>query len=356
MKTFGNLLKENRKQQQLTLLDVSSVLHIDAAIISKIESAKRTANRKQVSQFISFYKLDEKVAFSIWLSDKIIYNLQNETYALAAFKVAEERVKYESNQSKKVVKVAKKISLLLNEVTILQEKWHCLKPLNKTQLEKMREYFNLNYTFESNLIEGNTLTLQETHLVVNEGITISGKSMKEHLEVVNHADAIDFIIELVKNKEPLTERILKEIHYLILKGIDRIHAGVYRKVPVIISGSAHKPPQPYLLDKKMEDIFIFYNANKNKLHPVLLAAAMHQKVVTVHPFIDGNGRTCRLIMNLILLQNGYTIANLKGNNSSRLLYYQALEDIQVKNSSLNFDSLIIKTAIESLNEHIELAE
>lgn len=220
----------------------------------------------------------------------------------------------------------------------------------------MREYFNLNYTFESNLIEGNTLTLQETHLVVNKGLTISGKSMKEHLEAVNHYEAIDFIIELVKNKEPFTERILKEIHYLILKGIDRANAGVYRKVPVIISGSVHKPPQPYLIDKQMEDVFAFYKANKNKIHPVLLAAEMHQKVVTVHPFIDGNGRTCRLIMNLILLQNGYTIANLKGNNTSRLSYYKTLEDIQVNNSTLEFNRLIINTTIDSLSEHIALAK
>jgi len=356
MKAFGKYLKEHRKQQQFTLLDVSVELHIDAAVISKIESGKRTATRKQVSQFVSFFTLTEKEAYSTWLSDKILYDLHNEEYALDAFKVAEERIKYEVNQSKKANKRDVKVDLLLKEATALQKKWLDLKPLNKIQLEKMREYFNLNYTFESNLIEGNTLTLQETHLVVNEGLTISGKSMKEHLEVVNHSDAIDFIIELVKNKEPFTERILKEIHYLILKGIDRVNAGIYRKVPVIISGSAHKPPQPFLLDKKMEDVFIFYNANKSKLHPVLLAAAMHQKIVTVHPFIDGNGRTCRLIMNLILMQHGYTIANLKGNNSSRLMYYKALESIQVNDTTLDFDTLIIKTTIDSLNEHIALAE
>jgi Fic family protein len=126
-------------------------------------------------------------------------------------------------------------------------------------------------------------------------------------------------------------------------------------VPVIISGSAHKPPQPYLIDKQMEDVFAFYNINKGKIHPVILASEMHQKIVTVHPFIDGNGRTCRLIMNLILLQNGYTIANLKGNNTARLGYYKALESIQIKNSTLDFHSLIVNTTIDSLKEHIELA-
>jgi len=355
MKTFGKFLKENRNKRNYKLVEVSYALQIDSAIISKIESGKRTATRKQVLQFIAFYNLEEKEAFSKWLSDKIVYDLQNETFALEAFKVAEEQIRYEINSSKASISLDKKIASLLKKVSILQKKWKSLKPLNKVQLEKMREYFMLNYTFDSNLIEGNTLTLQETHLVVNEGLTISGKSMKEHLEAVNHYEAIDFIIDLAKNKEPFTERILKKIHYLILKGIDRSNSGVYRKVPVIISGAAHKPPQPYLIDKQMEDVFVFYNRNKNKIHPVLLASEMHQKIVTVHPFIDGNGRTCRLIMNLILLQHGYTIANLKGNSIARLSYYRALERIQTKNNAVDFHSLIINTTIDSLHEHIELA-
>jgi len=355
MKAFASYLKENRKSNHYKIIDVSIALRIDTAIISKIESGKRTATRTQVAQFINFYNLDEKEAFTKWLSDKIIYNLQNETYALDAFKVAEEQIKYEVNKTKKQQKVAVELVDLLKNVDKLQKKWASLKPLNKIQLEKMREYFMLNYTFESNLIEGNTLTLQETHLVVNQGLTISGKSMKEHLEAVNHYEAIDFIMDLVKNKEPFTQRILKEIHYLILKGIDRTNAGIYRKVPVIISGATHKPPQPYLIDKQMEDVFAFYNSNKSNMHPVLLAAEMHQKIVTVHPFIDGNGRTCRLIMNLILLQNGYTIANLKGNNTARLQYYKALENIQTNNATLDFNRLIINTTIDSLKEHIELA-
>ncbi|HIE45025.1 MAG TPA: DNA-binding protein [Flavobacteriaceae bacterium] len=355
MKTFGEFLKDNRKARNYTLLHVSVALRIDSAIISKIESGKRTATRKQVKQFVSFLNLNEKDAFSKWLSDKIVYDLQDEDYALEAFRVAEEQIKYKITKAKKSQKLAIELVFLLKNVDKLQKTWSSLKPLNKTQLEKMREYFMLNYTFESNLIEGNTLTLQETHLVVNEGLTISGKSMKEHLEAVNHYEAIDFIMDLVKNKEPFTQRILKEIHYLILKGIDRTNAGVYRRVPVVISGSAHKPPQPYLIDKQMEDVFEFYAANKNKMHPVILASEMHQKIVTVHPFIDGNGRTCRLIMNLILLQNGYTIANLKGNNIARLTYYKALENIQINDSTLDFHSLIINTSIDSLKEHIELA-
>ena len=178
------------------------------------------------------YKLDEKEALSVWLSERILKEYKTEKYILEAFKVAEEEVSYQKTPPK----FSSSIQELLTEADELKNKWNAFKPLNKTQLKKMREFFNVNYTYNSNKIEGSTLTMQETHLVVNEGITISGKSMQEHLEAVNHYDAIDFIEGLVKKKEYLTERVLNEVHYLILNGIDRKNAGKYRQVPVYISG------------------------------------------------------------------------------------------------------------------------
>ncbi|MGC4059282.1 MAG: Fic family protein [Chitinophagaceae bacterium] len=167
---------------------------------------------------------------------------------------------------------------------------------------KIQEALDIEYTYESNRIEGNTLTLLETQMVIEKGLTISGKSLNEHLEAINHNEAIDFIKDIVKNESELTESTLKQIHAIVLKSIDKMNAGVYRTVPVMISGSTFLPPQPYLLNKLMEDYFHFYQENKTKLHPVVLAAEMHERLVTIHPFIDGNGRTSRLIMNLILLQ------------------------------------------------------
>jgi Fic family protein len=219
----------------------------------------------------------------------------------------------------------------------------------------MEEYFYTSYTYESNRIEGNTLTLQETHLIINEGITIGGKSMNEHLEAINHKEAIDLLKDLVQKKTPLNSYRLKQLHQLILKGIDNRNAGKYRDVPVRISGSSHIPPEPYLIEKMMEDYFLFYETQKSSLHPIILATEMHERLVSIHPFIDGNGRTSRLIMNLILLQNGYTIANLKGNLSDRMKYYNALEKVQVNHESDDFYQLIIRNVHESLKEHIHLA-
>lgn len=126
--------------------------------------------------------------------------------------------------------------------------------------------------------------------------------MKEHLEAINHSDAVDYIMDLVINKVELSEKILKEIHSLVLRGIDKENAGRYRQLNVRISGSSHLPPAHFIVPEKMDQYFSFYQNNKNVLHPIVLAADMHEKLVTIHPFIDGNGRTSRLVMNLILLQ------------------------------------------------------
>ena len=350
METFGEIIKNARNKEVKTLSEVFFDLKIDTAIISKIERSERTATKKQVFDFIAYYNLDEKQAFSTWLSERILKEYQSEKYILDAFKVAEDEVRYQ----KKPLDFSSSIQDLLAEADELKDRWGASKPLNKTQLLKMKEFFNVNYTYDSNRIEGSTLTMQETHLVVNEGLTISGKSMQEHLEAVNHYEAIDFIEGLVKDKEHLTERTLNEIHYLILNGIDRRNAGKYRTVPVYISGSSHTPPQPYLIAKQMEDIFEYYQRSKTSVHPIILAADMHEKVVTVHPYIDGNGRTSRLIMNLILLQNGFTIANIKGDDTSRLAYYKALETVQTTGGLDAFYELIIKETIHSLKAHLEL--
>lgn len=231
-----------------------------------------------------------------------------------------------------------------------------LNHLRKNQSEKVAKAFDIEYTYESNKIEGNTLTLQETALVIEKGLTIGGKSLNEHLEAVNHSHAIDFIKEIANDSEPITEHNLLQIHSLILQGIDNANAGKYRNVQVLISGAKHVPPQPYLVAKQMEDLFFWYNENKNVLHPVELSAEMHERLVTIHPFIDGNGRTSRLLMNLILLQNGFPIAILKGDAENRLKYYSALESAQTENDKKPFLNLITENVRETMERIIKVSE
>lgn len=228
----------------------------------------------------------------------------------------------------------------MNQYTEIDNLKNRLNELRALQSEKVVKALEIEYTYESNKIEGNTLTLQETALVIEKGLTIGGKTLNEHLEAVNHTHAIDFIKEIAKGNEPITERLITEIHALILRGIDPRNAGRYRSVPVLISGAKHVPPQPYLVPLEMQKLLQWYNDNKDTLHPIELASEMHERLVTIHPFTDGNGRTSRLLMNLILLRYGYPIAILKGDAQSRLKYYNALETAQVHNDKRPFIDLI----------------
>lgn len=220
----------------------------------------------------------------------------------------------------------------------------------------IREALQIEFLYESNRIEGNTLTLRETQLVIQEGITISGKSMREHLEAINHNEAILFVEDIVHNNILFSEYVLKQIHALVLHGIDRENAGHYRQVPVLIAGSRHVPPQPYLLQKLMEDYFLFYETHKSTLHTVVLAAEMHERLATIHPFIDGNGRTARLVMNLILLQKGFPLAIIGGDYEQRMAYYKALESANTNNEKTEFLELIAQKVLDNLNRYVKILQ
>lgn len=247
------------------------------------------------------------------------------------------------------------MNVMLKEVDVLKEQLSALRPLPEEALKKIQDALDIEYTYESNRIEGNTLTLQETALVVNEGVTISGKSMREHLEAINHAEAISYIKDIAKQDIEISERTIKEIHALILHGIDRENAGRYRTVPVMISGSTHMPPQPYLIEKQMEDFILrFKQMEKEKIHPVLIAAYLHDELVRIHPFIDGNGRTSRLLMNLYLLRHGYVIITLKGSNDAKVNYYKALEKSHTKQLPEDFQKLVVEAEIAALQKYLSI--
>ena len=240
-----------------------------------------------------------------------------------------------------------RIKHLITRIDELKQKLDTSRPLlNKTILQAI----DIEYTYNSNRIEGNTLTLRETDLVINKGLTIGGKSMREHLEAVNHYEAIAFIKELVTAGGILNENIIKDIHSLVLRGIDRENAGKYRSVPVAISGSRHEPPQPWQVPKLMEDLNFWIQAEAKNLHPVIFAAEIHERIATIHPFIDGNGRTARLLMNLVLLQNGYTIANISGDTENRLAYYNALEKCNLNQDKTDFMVLITEYVYNSMEK------
>ncbi len=246
------------------------------------------------------------------------------------------------------------LNILLEQIRDLKKSLDSFRPLVGIHIEKLNEYLDEVFTYDSTTIEGNTLTLQETALVLNKGITIGGKSLREHFEIVNHKEAIDCIKEIVKKEEPFNKRVLLDIHHLILKNIDLQNAGKFRNVDVMISGSVYKPPTFLQVENLMNDYFEFYEQNKEHLNPVLLSAELHERLVTIHPFIDGNGRTSRLVMNLILLKEGFPIANISSQNELRDEYYKSLEMAQTENKKEVFHKFIAKNVKDSLIKYLEI--
>ncbi len=355
---LGFKLKELRIKNKLKTQELAHKMVIDQSLISKFESEIRKPTKEQVLKLSEILGATSDELMTIWLSDTILENLKGYAHSEDVMNLVNETIAgYQKLFQKSPHQVLPKPLLkLLNEIDTLKSKIDALKPLNKTQLFKLNDYFFTDYTYESNKIEGNTLSLQETAMVIKEGVTIGGKSVREHLEAINHKEAIDFVNDLANNTITLNERSIKEIHYLILKGVLDKDAGKYRQTDVRITGSKHEPPVFFDVPLKMENLIQYYTTHQTNLHPVVLAADMHQILVGIHPFIDGNGRTSRLLMNLVLLKNGYYIANIKGSLASRLKYYQALEKAHVKGQLTDFRMLVAKAVKHSLTEFYELVK
>lgn len=197
-----------------------------------------------------------------------------------------------------------------------------MRPLNKTELKRLLSEFVIENTYDSNAIEGNTLTLRETALILQEGLTIAEKPIKDHLEAIGHRDAFEYVMTLADASTPLSERVIKDIHTLVLMN-DRLNKGVYRSVPVTILGAIHTPPQPYLVPVQMEQLLADYEGMKRDLHIVEAVAEFHLRFEGIHPFIDGNGRIGRLILNLELIKAGLLPVNIKF--ADRRKYYDAFD-------------------------------
>lgn len=241
--------------------------------------------------------------------------------------------------------VSEQYITLFSHIDALKERLDQHRPLTTGELRRLQEEFLVEYTFNSNAIEGNTLTLQETALVL-EGITIDRKPLKDHLEAVGHKDAFLYVLELVKNKVPLSETIIKQIHTLVL--MDRPKdRGIYRRIPVRIMGAYHTPPDPIMVPEMMEKLVA--EVTKKKLHPIENAALFHLKFEGIHPFVDGNGRTGRLILNLFLMQNGYPPINVKFTDRKR--YYDAFDSYYRNNNADIMVKMVAEYVRDTMNQY-----
>ncbi len=229
------------------------------------------------------------------------------------------------------------------------------RPLSAQLVKKLKEQFSFDLTYNSNAIEGNKLTLKETYLVINDGMTVKGKSLKDHLEAKNHNKAIHYLYELGEHdkKHTISEQLIRSLQHLIIKEIEDSDAGRYRQGIVLITGSSHKPPDAFKIPKLMEDLTVWIKKNTGKLHPVQLAALAHHKLVNIHPFTDGNGRTARLFINLILMQKGYPMVVILKNDRQK--YFRALEKAD-KGSTDDIEKFIAQAVERSMNIYLKAIE
>jgi Fic family protein len=227
-----------------------------------------------------------------------------------------------------------------------------LRPLTQGETERLRDEFLVDFTYNTNAIEGNTLTLQETAMVL-EGVTIDQKPLKDHLEAIGHRDAYKYVEELVRHKTEFTEYDIKCIHSLVL--MDRPEdKGVFRRIPVRIMGAFHEPPQPYMIEPMMTDLLLKHKERKASMHIIEAIALFHLDFEGIHPFIDGNGRTGRLLINLELMQKGYPAINVKFTDRRR--YYNAFESYCRESTAEPMTQLIAEYVDERLGQYLRMME
>lgn len=240
---------------------------------------------------------------------------------------------------------------ILQKLQAKKQRLDSYKPLQNELIKNLEEWFRIELTYTSNAIEGNTLTRQETAMVVEEGLTVQGKSLIEHQEAINHAKAFDFIQTFVgKKRQELTARNISDIHSIILNKIDDTNKGRYRNVAVRLRGSETILPNAFKVAELMEE-FIGWLQSDISEHPVKIATDTHFKLVSIHPFVDGNGRTARLLMNLLLMQEGYPPAIVR--KEDRGAYINSLEKGQTKNDLVDYYTLIFEAVDRSLDIYLE---
>lgn len=244
--------------------------------------------------------------------------------------------------------IPREYTALFSRVDALKAELDKRRPLTQGELKRLQEEFLVEFTYNSNAIEGNTLTLRETALVL-EGVTIDKKPLKDHLEAVGHRDAFLYVQQLVSDKVSVSEKVIKVIHSLVL--MDRPEdKGAYRSIPVRIMGAYHEPPQPYLVPVQMEQIT--HALAKDKRHPIESTALFHLDFEGIHPFIDGNGRTGRLVLNLMLMQCGYPPVNVKFADRKR--YYDCFDSYYKNNTAAPMVTMVAEYLEERLRQYLDI--
>ena len=241
----------------------------------------------------------------------------------------------------------------LDELSRYKDRLDAYRPFSAEVTAELRERFTVRLTHPSTAIEGNTLTQSETQIVIEKGVTIGGKTVQEHLEVIGHQQALSYLIDLVNPSEPLTERVIRELHSLVMQGQEHSAIGAYRLLNVMAAGTEFRYPDHLKVPELMAEFVSWWN-QPAQVHPVLWAAEAHLRFVTIHPFQDGNGRVGRLLLNLALIRHGYTIAVIPVQR--RAEYIAALEAAQTGGGMNLLTTLVVDAVEATLQETLDVCD
>lgn len=327
-----SLLKNAREQKGYKTREVAQLLGIDQALISKFESGGRKPTREQILKLSQLLEIDYETLMIAWLKEKILHEIEEEEFALKALILVEQEIQ----NNKKIIdsSVLSTIQIVLDEIEILKQQ---ITSLNHFDLRRISKTLELEFIYESNRLSGNSLSFEETKSVINEGLTITGKTMQEHIEAVNLQETIAYIKDLNQKKVPISEKEFLTVHNLYMRGIKPENSGKYKNDPLVI--------------REMNLFFNWFEANKNSLHPIILASESYLKIINLNPFETGNLQIANILMNWLLLQNGYLFATIQ---ESRNNYLSILEEYQNKNDKSFFINYIFQIEKANLLRAIEL--
>lgn len=241
----------------------------------------------------------------------------------------------------------------ITEIDKLKAELDTFRPFDDNTLRQLKEYYRISLTYTSNALEGNTLTESETKVILEDGLTIGGHPIREIQETIGHSKAYDLLYNSIKN-ENITEDNILMLHKLFYEQINPLCAGKYRDKKVIITGTTYEPPAPNEIPKLMQQFLAQLPKMAKELHPVNLAAWVHLNFVNIHPFIDGNGRTARLLTNLVLLKFGYSVIIIPP--ILRSDYIESIKSAQIGNNKEEFTNFISEMLLESMKDYIRIVK
>ncbi|GAA3768881.1 helix-turn-helix domain-containing protein [Flavobacterium ginsengiterrae] len=323
-----SLLKDAREQKGFKTRELAQLANIDQALISKFESGTRKPTKDQIIKLSQLLEIDYETLMTAWLKEKILYEISDEEFALKALLLAEQEIQKNKKAIDSVILSSNQI--ILDEIEKLKNQF---QSFNHFQLRQISKTLELEFIFQNIHSNGNSLTLEETKSVINDGITISGKSMQEHLEAINFQETAVYIKDLSQKKTAFNEKELLLIHSLIYKGIEFENSGKYKNDPLIL--------------REMNLLFNWYESHKNNLHPIILASEIYLKILDINPFEKGSLQIANIVINWILLQNNY-IYVLTQTDKNNTEYSTALDEYKIKNDKSAFINYILKIEKENL--------